>query len=120
MINYIFLISFILLIFILISYQYKNEILNKEKIKKDNDNTKYRKFFEDKKIYTNIYELAPYQATSLSPINKIKMKSIIKQMNSYPNNIRTNPNWKCPWYNGYNNMYCFIDKHLNRKCIWTC
>ena len=121
MIKLLFLIIIIFIIYLI----FKSSNTKKTEIKEIKKQKNYKLKTEDKVInkkikYTNIYELAPFQATSLSPINNSKMNFMIKQMNSYPKKIITNPNWKCSWTNNYNNMYCFIDRHLNRKCIWTC
>ena len=117
------LITFIFIILIFILW---NTISKKQKQIDDNFKTKKinkKPIIKKQKQninYTNIYELAPYQATSLSPVNLEKMKYIVKQIENYPNKVTANPKWSCPWRNGYNNLLCFVDKHLNRKCIWTC
>lgn len=70
-----------------------------------------------KKIFvplTNIYNLAPFQATTLS-----SNYNIPNYINKYPQNI-TQKSYHSEWSNGKNQFLCYIDKHLNRKCIWVC
>lgn len=64
--------------------------------------------------YTNIYYLTPYQSTTLST-NYNTSNYLLK----YPSNINQKP-WFKPWTNGKNQFLCYLDKHLNRRCIWTC
>ena len=115
-------------IFLLIMLKLIHNILEKKKInffnkniykKKQNLKEKKTKFKNDNN-YTNIYELAPYQVSSLSTIDTNKRNNLINQIKNYPYKVLTNPKWSCPWTNNSNNLLCFIDKHLNRKCIWTC
>lgn len=107
----LFLIIMLTLFFII--YKKNKIIIKKNKIieKKDTKNTI---------VYNNIYDLAPYQYSSLSPLDIEKKKNLINQINNYPYKINYNPKWSCKWNNNSNNILCFIDKHLNRKCIWTC
>lgn len=67
---------------------------------------------------TNIYNLAPSQATSLGtyPINE---KQGMDTMNKYPQDMLQRK-WCSSWSNNSNKFYCFIDQHLNRKCWWGC
>ena len=67
---------------------------------------------------TNIYKLAPMQATSLGAYPLYEKEAMVK-MNNYPNNMKQRP-WCANWSNQSNRFYCFIDKHLNRKCWWAC
>ena len=64
--------------------------------------------------YTNIYDLTPSQSTTLSS-NYNNSNYIFK----YPSNISQNP-WFKTWTNEKNQFLCYLDKHLNRRCIWTC
>ena len=63
---------------------------------------------------TNIYNLAPMHVTTLSTNNCNNIKPIFY----YPKKFYQKP-WYVKWNNNSNNYYCFIDKHLNRKCIWN-
>ena len=64
---------------------------------------------------TNIYNLSPMQVTTLNTHNCNNIKPIYY----YPKHFYQKP-WYIKWNNNSNNFYCFIDKHLNRKCIWNC
>ena len=68
----------------------------------------------NRKIYTNIYNLTPFQSTTLST-NYNRQNYLY----NYPKNISQKP-WYKPWTNGKNQFLCYLDPHLNRKCIWTC
>lgn len=78
----------------------------------------FTNIIDSKSKYTNIYELAPSIATSLGA-NHLNEKEAMKKMNNYPKNMYQRP-WYSSWSNQSNQMYCFIDKHLNRKCWWAC
>ena len=67
---------------------------------------------------TNIYRLAPFDATSLN-FNDFNKLDSLNKMQEYPNNMQQKL-WCENWTNKNNNFYCFIDKHLNRKCLWSC
>ena len=64
--------------------------------------------------YTNIYKLTPYQSTTLST-NYNTSNHLLK----YPSNINQKP-WFKTWTNEKNQFLCYLDKHLTRRCIWTC
>ena len=103
----------------IINYFNKKNIYEKKKQNFKKKLKKEKTKFNDTH-YTNIYELAPYQVSSLSTIDTNKRNNLVNQIKNYPNKVLTNPKWSCPWTNNSNNQLCFIDKHLNRKCIWTC
>ena len=65
--------------------------------------------------YTNIYHLTPSQSTTLSTNNN----NITNYLLKYPSNMNQKP-WFKSWTNESNHLLCYLDKHLNRKCIWTC
>ena len=120
----IFLISIVLIIIIYyfsstltLKYNKINPVLNKKNnIKPLSNHKKYVHIIKINKspCYNNIYHLTPYQSTTLS-LNYKKPN----YLNYYPQNIKQKP-WYNQWTNNKNQFLCFLDPHLNRKCIWTC
>lgn len=37
----------------------------------------------------------------------------------YPQSINFKP-WYQPWTNGPSTMYCYVNDHLQRRCVWKC
>ena len=109
MYNYLIIFVFILILF----------YINNKNEKENFDNIYMSQPLSKKYPYnTNIYELAPSIATSLGAYPLYEKDAMVK-MNKYPKNMQQRP-WCSSWSNQSNQFYCFIDKHLNRKCWWSC
>ena len=106
----------ILLLIIIIIYKTNNSIYktNNSIYKTNNSINKIIIHNLKEPEYTNIYQLTPYQSTTLST-NYNTSNHLFK----YPSNINQKP-WFKTWTNEKNQFLCYLDKHLTRRCIWTC
>lgn len=132
--KFVIVILFLLILYYILnnSYYFKNKNINNTRIyetnrKKQIDMPNHNTHNPPKNnisnnVYNlnnrNIYKLAPFDATSLNFNDFNKLESLNK-MQEYPNNMQQKL-WCENWTNKNNNFYCFIDKHLNRKCLWSC
>tara|TARA_A100001015_G_C14468305_1_gene510687 strand:+ start:163 stop:453 length:291 start_codon:yes stop_codon:yes gene_type:complete len=58
----------------------------------------------------------PYENTTLYSTSPTET---IQNSLNYPTSVSFKP-WYAPWNNGRNKYYCYLDNHLQRRCIWTC